>query len=165
MTRSPPHLSRKPPYLRRPPNAPSAVRRDWMAPRVFSAFKAPHGSLGPAALEHGCQHGHQRQQSNIAVVVAVAAVARAKLARMFAFLMWPASVTERLEAASSLDGLKPAACIGWLKASSTHLLPLDMAPILPSSIPPLLIVCRGARRSLLWNDIQASGLTLTPKLL
>ena len=40
-----------------------------------------------------------------------------------------------------------------------------MAPILPSNIPPLFIVCRGVRRSLLWNDIHAAGLTLTPKLL
>ena len=55
-----------------------------MAPRVFSASKAPHGSLGPAALEHQCQHEHQRQQSNMAVVVAVAAVSRAKLAKVFA---------------------------------------------------------------------------------
>ena len=50
--------------------------------------------------------------------------------------MWPASVTERLEAASSLDGLKPAVSIRWLKASSMHV-PPDMAPILPSSTPPL----------------------------
>ena len=72
-------------------------------------------------------------------------------------MMWPASVTERLEAASSLDGLKPAVSIRWLKASSTHLLSPDMAPILPSRISLLYPdVCRGVRRSLLWNDIHAT---------
>ena len=54
-----------------------------MAPRVFSASKAPHGSLGPAALEHQCQHEHQRQQSNIAVVVAVAALGLAAYVLVF----------------------------------------------------------------------------------
>ena len=52
-------------------------------------------------------------------------------------MMWPASVTGRPEAASPLDGSKPAVSIRWLKASSTHSLPPDMAPILPSNIPPL----------------------------
>ena len=72
-------------------------------------------------------------------------------------MLWPASVTGRPEAASPSDGSKPAVSIRWLKASSTHLLSPDMAPILPSRISLLYPdVCRGVRRSLLWNDIHAT---------
>ena len=80
--------------------------------------------------------------------------------------MWPASVTERLEAASSLDGLKPAVSIRWLKASSTHLLSPRYGAHPPEQhLSSIQLVVEEFGEAFLWNDIHATGLTLTPKLL
>ena len=62
----------------------SLFSKHTMASRVIFASKSAHGFVSSAALKPQCKRAHQRQQSNMAVVVAVAAVSRAKLAKVFA---------------------------------------------------------------------------------
>ena len=80
-------------------------------------------------------------------------------------LLGPASVAERLEAASPSDGSKPAVSMAEMNRSSTHLMSPDLALILPSNIPLVFRCMSRNSEKPLWNDSHAAGLTLTPKLL